>query len=415
MKKESQKQKTAMYQPSRKILENYAQVLVNFALNDGKGIKRGDVVRVTANESAKPLYAELRKAIIRSGGHVVANYLPDDSVEYNFSRDFYDNANSNQLEYVARNMMAGMVKDIDHSITIISETHKRALEGVDSKKIMKFGASRKFIMDALRDKESAGKFTWTLALYGTPEMAAEVGMTHRAYWDQIIKACFLDAANPIAEWRKAFVMIQKYQNKLNKLDIESVHVVGPDVDLHLTIPSNRKWVGGSGRNIPSFEIFTSPDWRGTNGWIKFSEPLYRYGNLITDVYLEFRDGVVVNANASQGQDVLRAMIATEGADKVGEFSLTDKRLSRITKFMGETLYDENVGGKNGNTHIALGNSYHDCYKGDIAKTKPQAWKSMGFNESSVHTDIVSTTNRTVTATTKKGATVVIYKDGEFCI
>ena len=107
------------------------------------------------------------------------------------------------------------------------------------------------------------------------------------------------------------------------------------------------------------------------------------------------------------------MVATENADKVGEFSLTDRRFSRITKFMAETLYDENVGGPFGNTHIALGKSYHDCYDGDPAGGRAAEWERLGFNESSVHTDIVSTTDRTVTATMRDGSERVIYAGGEF--
>ncbi len=107
------------------------------------------------------------------------------------------------------------------------------------------------------------------------------------------------------------------------------------------------------------------------------------------------------------------MIATENADKLGEFSLTDRRFSRITRFMAETLYDENVGGPFGNTHIALGNSYQDCYAGDPAAVAPEEWARLGFNESTVHTDIVSTTDRVVTATLRGGGELVIYSDGEF--
>ena len=107
------------------------------------------------------------------------------------------------------------------------------------------------------------------------------------------------------------------------------------------------------------------------------------------------------------------MVATENADKVGEFSLTDRRFSRITKFMAETLYDENVGGPFGNTHIALGKSYHDCYAGDPGAVAAAEWERLGFNESSVHTDIVSTTDRTVTATLRDGSEQVIYAGGEF--
>ena len=109
------------------------------------------------------------------------------------------------------------------------------------------------------------------------------------------------------------------------------------------------------------------------------------------------------------------MIASPNANKVGEFSLTDKRFSKITKFMAETLYDENVGGPFGNTHIALGDSYHDCYKGDRSKLDKKDWDKLGFNDSSVHTDIISTTDRVVTAYLRNGKEKVLYRNGEFCL
>ena len=180
-------------------------------------------------------------------------------------------------------------------------------------------------------------------------------MSEEQYWEQIVHACFLDHADPIARWREVNAQITDYKDRLNALEIDRLHVQGDDVDLLVSMGESRQWVGGSGRNIPSFEIFTSPDWRGTEGWIYFNQPLYRYGNVVKGMRLEFQEGRVVDASAEQNEDVIREMIATENADKVGEFSLTDSRFSRITRFMAETLYDENVGGPFGNTHIALGN------------------------------------------------------------
>ncbi len=404
-----------MYTPSKKVLERYADVLVNFALADGKGIKKGDVVQVTASESAKPLYAEILRAIWKAGGHVVGRYQPDNEKWFRFDREFFELAESEQVEFFPAKLMRGQIDEVDHSIYVISETDKKSLQGVDPKKIMKRGQAWKQAMDWRNEKENAGKFTWTLGLYGTEAMAKEVGMTQKEYWQQIIKACFLDQANPVAEWKKVFAQIETYRRKLDRLQIEKLHVEGPDADLWVKIGEKRSWKGGSGRNIPSFEIFTSPDWRGTNGWIRFNQPLYRYGNLITGIELEFKDGKVVRSKAKTNEKVLQAMIATENADKVGEYSLTDRRFSRITKFMGETLYDENVGGPFGNTHIALGNAYHDCFEGDPSKVSKKEWEKLGYNSSSVHTDIISTAPRTVTAYLPNGKTKIIYKDGQFVL
>jgi aminopeptidase len=102
----------------------------------------------------------------------------------------------------------------------------------------------------------------------------------------------------------------------------------------------------------------------------------------------------------------------EGASQVGEFSLTDKRFSRISKFMAEILFDENVGGENGNCHIAIGASFPDSYGGKEENTKELRDK-LGFNDSSLHWDLINTEQKTVTAYLKDGSEVVIYKDGVF--
>ena len=404
-----------MYKPSEKILEKYASVLVNFALGSGAGIKKGEVIYIVADEVAKPLFIELRKASWKSGGHIISNYRPSSDENFSVEKDFYEHTQGHQIEFFPAKYMKGLVDEIDHSIFIISDTDKKELIGVDPKKIMLRGKSMKQYSEWRNEKENRGKFTWTLGLYGTEAMAKEAKMTLKNYWKEIINACFLDKKNPIAEWKKVYKKIEEYQKKLNALKVDKFHIEGADANLWITLGEKRRWIGGSGRNIPSFELFTSPDWRGTNGWIRFSEPLYRYGNLIEGVELHFKNGKVVKAKAKKGEKVLKQMIATENADKIGEFSLTDRRFSRIKKFMAETLFDENVGGKNGNTHIALGNSYHDCYDGDPSKVSKSKWTRLGFNNSSVHTDIVSTAPRVVTAYLKNGSKKVIYKGGQFML
>jgi aminopeptidase len=401
------------FRPPQKVLERYADVLVNFALGGGMGIRPGEVVRISAHEVARPLYVELHRAVWRAGGHTIGHYLTDEDAGANLARDFYELAADEQLDFFAATYWRGLIDQVDHQVSVLSETDLHALEGVDPALIMRAGRAMKPAMDWRTEKENAGRFTWTLGLYGTAAMAAEAGLTEEEYWQQITDACFLTEEDPIGRWREVSAQLHDYVDRLNALEIERLHVVGADVDLHITIGERRQWMGGSGRNIPSFEIFTSPDWRGTEGWIAFNQPLYRYGNLVRGIRLEFERGRVVKASAEENEAVITEMIATENADKLGEFSLTDRRFSRITRFMAETLYDENVGGPFGNTHIALGNSYQDCYAGDPAAVAPEEWARLGFNESTVHTDIVSTTDRVVTATLRGGGELVIYSDGEF--
>jgi aminopeptidase len=84
--------------------------------------------------------------------------------------------------------------------------------------------------------------------------------------------------------------------------------------------------------------------------------------------------------------------------------------------MATTLYDENMGGTFGNTHIALGNAYKDTYPGDFSAISEEQWAAMGYNSCpKVHTDIISTSNRTVTATLRDGSQRVIYSEGQFVL
>ena len=402
------------YVPSQKIREKYADVMVNYALNGGKGIKKGDVVMLQGNEAAKPLFTEIYRMIIKKGGHVIPFYSISEP-EYSLEKIYYQESSNHQDAFFPEKFYKGLIETIDHRLYIHAEEYSLLLKNSDPGKIMKRGESMKPWKQWCSDKENQGKYSWTICNYGTQGMADAAGLSLKEYWQQIIKACYLKDKDPVATWRQLQKNMHKIAQGLDDLNIRKIHMFGLDMDIHILLPEKAKWLSGSGCNIPSFEIFTSPDWRGTHGWIRFNQPLYRYGNKIEGIYLEFKKGKVVKVRASKNQKLLEEMIATKNANKLGEFSLTDSRYSKITKPMADTLYDENMGGKYGNTHVALGSSFRDAYEGDSSTVTEQQWKEMGYNFSSVHTDIISTTDRTVVATLENGDKKVIYKKGKFVI
>jgi len=395
---------------TQQILAKYADVLVNFALNSGKGVKTGEVVRLVVPDVAKALGLELQNAVLRAGAHPMMRFLPTD-----FDRDFYTLANEEQLKFFPRAYSKEQVELIDHTIGILADPNPAELMDVDPKKIILARDSKKALRDWFDHKEQAGKYTWTIGLWGVQAKADEVGLSMEDYWEQIIKACYLDKADPVAEWQKISQFQDRVKKALDEMKIEYVTVKGQDLDLKVRIGEKRKWKGGEGRNIPSFEIFTSPDWRGTEGWIKFNQPLYRYGQVIKGIEMKFERGHVIEARAEQGNKFLQEMLKSSNADKLGEFSLTDKRTSRITHVMAETLFDENIGGPFGNTHVAIGRAYRDCYLDDPSKLSDIEWQELGYNDSAEHTDMISTTDRVVTAHLADGSTKVIYRDGMFTV
>jgi aminopeptidase len=398
------------YVPSQEILEKYAKVLVNFALNSGVGVKEGEVVQCIVPDIAKPFALALHNEILKAGAHPILRLIPT-----GFDKHFYDLASDSQLIFFPEDLLKSRADLIDHQIGIIADVDPFELAEVESEKIMKSRNSKKLYRDWLDEKEVQGKYTWTLALWGVDAKAKEVGLSLKDYWQQIIDACFLDEKDPIAKWKEIALFQKKTLEKLNELRIDYLEVKGEDIDLKVGLGPERIWNGGSGRNIPSFEFFTSPDWRRVDGWVKFNQPVYRYGQVISDVYLKVEKGIITEAKAKRGNKFLQEMLKTKNADKFGEFSLTDRRTSRITHSMAETLFDENVGGPFGNTHLAIGKAYKDCYRNDPSKLSKEDWEKLGYNDSAEHTDIVSTTDRTVTAYLTDGTSRVIYKDGIFIL
>jgi aminopeptidase len=405
------------YTPSEEILAKYADLIVKFGMQNraGKKLKKGSVIRFTVPEVAKPLYFHLQQAILKNGHHPLGKFEPSSDEKYNFEKNFFDHASKEQLEYFDIKREKGMTSQIDGTIHILASTAPHALKDVDSKKVLRRSVATRKAKEIRFKKINEGKLQWTIALYGTDQMAKEAGMSLKAYWEQIIHACYLDTVDPVKEWTRINKEVQTTARKLTKLQIKSVHVVGKDIDLTIGIGKERAWRAGGGNNIPSYEVFTSPNFREVNGWAKFNMPHYRYGKKIEGIELQFKDGVVVNSKATKNHDLLLSMLATKGGNSLGEFSLTSARLSRITKPMAEILYDENTGGKFGNTHVALGSAYRDCYTGDVPSVSEAQWEALGYNDSVVHSDIISTTDRTVTAELYNGKKKVIYQNGEFTL
>ena len=138
------------------------------------------------------------------------------------------------------------------------------------------------------------------------------------------------------------------------------------------------------------------------------------GNYVEGVRLTFNKGRVVKIEAKKGRNFAAKQISMDtGACRVGEFSLTDKRFSRINRFMANTLFDENYGGRYGNCHLAVGSSYTDTYDGNPADLTKETKRKLGFNDSALHWDLVNTEKKRVTAHLGNGDKVVVYENGMF--
>jgi aminopeptidase len=395
---------------TKRQLERYADVLW-WGLSTARSspFKKDDIVLIRYHQPAIKLAEILYARMLDGGFHPVQRM----SLTTTMERQFYLLSSNKQLVFLPPGEKELLYR-LNGSIFLYAPESITHLSDIDPKKIGKTAVAQKELRDILNRRESLGTFSWTLCMFPTAELAKHAGLSVEDYSRQIVKACFLNKTAPVSEWQRVYKNAQSIKKWLNSLNVKYLHVESKNIDLAVTPGKKRQWVGISGRNIPSFEIFISPDWRGVRGRYYADQPSYRSGNRVEGIRLEFRNGRAIKIRADVGEDFVKKQLRMDhGADKLGEFSLTDKRFSRIDRFMANTLYDENYGGQNGNCHIALGSSYANTYAGDSKKLTPARKRHLGFNESALHWDLVNTEKKRVTAHLNSGKAISIYENGRF--
>jgi aminopeptidase len=391
-------------------LENYAAVLWwGLSTARSRPFRRGDIVQLRFHAGALRLAEILYRRLIERGLHPIARLTPTAAME----RSFFTLSGPHQLAFIAPGEEI-LSRRLNGSIFLHAPESMTHLQAAAPEAIAAAAVAAHPLRAVLEGREARGDYSWTLCLLPTAALARHAGLSLARYTRQVVNACFLDAAAPVSEWQRIHRRAGRIKGWLDRLPVARLHVESPSTDLEVPLGAKRRWAGVSGRNIPSFELFVSPDWRGVRGVFNADQPSFRSGNLVRGACLEFREGRVVRATAEEGEGFLRKQLAMDaGACRVGEFSLTDRRFSRIDRFMANTLFDENFGGRFGNCHIALGSSYANTYAGDRRRLSPALKAALGFNQSALHWDFVNTEKKRVTAVLADGARKVIYEDGEF--
>lgn len=393
-------------------LERYADVLLwGMQKARTKSFKKGDIVMVRFNQRAIKLAELLQVRLLDRRLNTMLRMLATDRMEY----DFFSRADKEQLGFIAPGEKE-MVKNLNGTIFLNAPESLTHLQTIDSRRITAVVIARKPLRDILTQREEQGLFGWTLCSLTTPQLARHAAMSQKQYTEQIVKACYLNAPDAVSKWEEIFRNAREIKQWLNSMRITGYHIQSARIDLRVGHGLQRRWIGISGHNIPSFELFISPDWRQTEGVFFANQPSYRNGNLVRDVRLEFKNGSVCAVDAEYGRAFVQEQVGMDaGAARLGEFSLTDIRFSKIDRFMADTLFDENFGGAYGNCHIALGASYSDTFRGRPALLTKKFKQQLGFNDSALHWDLVNTEKKIVTAYLAGGRTQVIYENGRFKI
>ena len=395
---------------SEKHLENYADVLWwGLTTARRKRFRKNDIVQIRFHTAAMRLAEILYRKLIERGLNPVARLALTADME----RSFYRLSSERQLVFISPGKTL-LARQLSGSIFLNAPESLTHLREAAPENIAKAAVAAQPLRSLIEGREARGDYSWTLCVLPTAALARHAGLSLHHYTRQVVRACFLDAASPVSEWQRIHRRAGQIKRWLDGLAAVQFHIESATSDLTIPQGAQRRWVGISGRNIPSFELFVSPDWRGTRGVFHADQPSFRSGNVVRGVRLEFKAGRVARASAAQGEGFLKQQLRMDrGAAQVGEFSLTDRRFSRIDRFMANTLFDENFGGVHGNSHIALGASYRNTFAGNPRVLSTALRAKLGFNDSALHWDFVNTEKKRVTAVLACGSRVTVYENGEF--
>ncbi len=395
---------------SEKHLERYADVLLwGLKIARTGRFKKNEIVLIRYDKPAIRLAEIVYSKLLYMGLHPVQRL----NLTTNMEQNFFKLSNNKQVVFQPPGEKE-LFKNLNGSIFLYAPESITHLSGIDPKKIGNATVAKKYLRDILDKRDQEGIFGWTLCTYPTKEQARHAKLSLQEYTDQIVRACFLNKTSPVTHWKDIFKNLASIKKWLNNMKVNFYHIESENIDLEITPGEKRKWIGISGHNIPSFELFLSPDWRGTKGRYFANLPSFRSGNYVKDVRLEFKRGAAIKIEAEKGEDFVTKLLSMDsGANQIGEFSLTDKRFSKISRFMANTLFDENFGGRHGNCHVALGSSYSDTYDGDLQELTKKRKKKLGFNDSALHWDLINTEKKRVVAHLVSGNKVTIYENGKF--
>jgi aminopeptidase len=219
---------------------------------------------------------------------------------------------------------------------------------------------------------------WATQMFGEPDL--------ERLWKLVEFCVRLDADDPVAAWRDHVTRIGARARLLNELRLDALRFVGPGTDLTVGLLPESRWQGVESvtaagipyvANMPTEEVFTTPDSRRTEGHVRSTRPLALYGRIVRGLEVRFEAGRIVDVKADEGQDVVRGELTTdESAPFLGEVALVDgtSRIGETGATFFDTLFDENA-----TCHVAYGSAYSEAVEGD-----PGA----GVNVSTVHTDFM---------------------------
>jgi aminopeptidase len=369
-------------------LETYCRRLATLAVDVGANVQHDQIVAVGYSPGMEPLVYEIARAAYERG----ARFVDPAPFDGRLKRIRLETAREDTLDFYPdwlgqRALALGETKSA--RIAIAPTPDPGLLEGIDPERAGKDNLP--FVKETVQliiDRST----NWTIVPFPTPGWAAKVhpdlpaDEAQKKLTDQLAHILRLDEDDPAAAWSARGDELIAIAGRLTDRAFDALRFSGPGTDLTVGLLPGSKWMAARMdtafgvehyANLPSEEVFTTPDPERTSGTVTATKPLDVAGTVIEGLKVRFEGGRAVEIDAGSGADVLRGRAAKdEGAARLGEVALVDKagRIAQAGSVFFNTLLDENAA-----SHIAIGNAYRNAVPEDD-------WPRI--NRSEIHIDFM---------------------------
>jgi aminopeptidase len=395
-------------------MPDYVSSLAKLAVGAGANVSPGQTVVLNAKLGQEPLARAVTAAAYEAGAHQVEVHYGDPYIQLARLEHAPEEALGSVIPW-ARKRPGELAELRGSLISLSGPSAPGLLDQIDPARIGRDTVALVEWMEVI----AAQAVNWTIVPGPTagwaklvhPDLDADAALER--LWSEVAHICRLDETDPLASWWERSAELSRAADRLSAAGLDALHYEGPGTDLTVGLLPNVEWNGGSfetawGRehipNIPTEEVFTSPDPERTEGTVTSTKPLLVSGRAVNGLRVRFEGGRAVQIDADEGAPLLRELVQRDAdANRLGEVALVDGsgRIGPTGTVFHDTLLDENAA-----SHIALGSGFaHLTADEDIAGR---------INKSAVHTDfMIGGPDLRVTGHTRDGREIPVLIDGRW--
>ena len=398
--------------------------LAELSIKTGVALAAGQDLLITAPYEAAPLVRRLAYHAYKAGAGVVTPLFSDPAV----TLMRYQNARPESFDHATQWLFDGMAAAFDANtarLAVVGED-PMLLSEQNPDSVGRANQALSKASSAVRERITRFDVNWNIIAWPGTEWAKQVfpelsdQHAQVALADAIFKASRADQEDPIGAWAVHNKNLRMRTDWLNERNFAALRFYGGGTDLTVGLAKDHEWMGGASvarngitcnPNIPSEEVFTTPHAQKVEGTVRSTKPLSHQGTLIEDISVTFKEGRIIEASASRGQDVFLKLLDTDdGARRLGEVALVphSSPISQSGLLFYNTLFDENAA-----CHIALGQCYSKCFKNGAALSAEDVTER-GGNSSMIHVDwMIGSDEIDIDGIAQDGTVTAVFRNGEW--